>query len=272
LNTNEKFLNLKRIITQLGKAAVAFSGGVDSSFLSKVCYDVLGENALAVTVVSPLLPKSEIEDAKEIARSIGIKHLLIEDNVIEDAVAENPPDRCYFCKKIEFLNIKEASLKYGIDVVLEGSNFDDLSDYRPGLIALNELKILSPLRKAELTKKEIRELSKKMNLKNWDKPAYACLASRIPYGEKITYNKLKKIEKSEDFLKQKGFKQFRVRSHNDTARIEVAPEERKKLFNTELMDTISKELKSYGFIFVSMDLEGYKTGSLNSILKRKPNE
>jgi pyridinium-3,5-biscarboxylic acid mononucleotide sulfurtransferase len=269
LNLEEKYQNLKNMISKAGKAAVAFSGGVDSSFLSKVCYDVLKENSLAITIVSPMIPKSEIEDAKDLAKFIGIKHLLIEDNIIDDIVAENPVDRCFHCKKIEFSTIQKIALENGIDIVFDGSNIDDLSDYRPGLKALKELKIVSPLREAGLTKEEIRELSKRLNLKTWNKPAFACLASRIPYGEKITIKALDKIERSEDFLKSKGFKQFRVRSHGDIARIELSPNEREKIFNIQIMDEISKELKSYGFNYVCMELEGYKTGSLNTQIKNK---
>ena len=266
---NQKYEKLKKIITGYGKATVAFSGGVDSSFLSKVCYDILNENAMAITVVSPLLPKSELRDAADVAEFIGIKHVIIEDNGIDEKVAENPVDRCFHCKKIEFGTIKNKSMEYGIETVLDGSNYDDLSDYRPGLKALQELNISSPLREAGLTKDEIRELSKSMNLKTWSKPSYACLASRVPYGEIINIGKLSRIEKSEDFLRSKGFRQYRVRSHEDIARIEIAPDERDKIFNTLLMDEISKEIKSYGFTYVCLELEGYKTGSLNSKILNK---
>jgi pyridinium-3,5-biscarboxylic acid mononucleotide sulfurtransferase len=271
LTINEKYENLKNIIRKNGKAAVAFSGGVDSSFLSKVTYDVLKENSMAITIVSPMIPKSEINDAKEVAVFIGIKHILIEDNVIEDVVSKNPVDRCFHCKKIEFSTIQKTAKENGIDTVYDGSNMDDLSDYRPGLKALKELNIVSPLREAGLSKEEIRELSKRLNLKTWDKPAFACLASRIPYGELITIEKLNKVEKAEDYLRSKGFQQFRVRNHEDIARIELAPNEREKIFNAELMDNISKELKSYGFVYVCMELEGYKTGSLNVQIKNKEN-
>jgi pyridinium-3,5-biscarboxylic acid mononucleotide sulfurtransferase len=266
LNIEEKYEHLKSSILKLEKAAVAFSGGVDSTLLTRVCSDLLGQNALAVTVSSPMLPASEIEEAVEFTKALGIKHIIIEEEGIDAKVAENPSNRCYFCKKIEFSNIKKAAERYGIETVLDGSNFDDLSDYRPGLKALKELATLSPLKEAGLTKADVREISKKLGLKTWNKPAFACLASRIPYGENITIEKLEKIEKSEVFLKNIGFRQFRVRSHDAIARIEVSPDEREKLFDTILMDSISKELKSYGFLYVCMELEGYKTGSLNSAI------
>lgn len=263
MDIDKKYELLKEIIHNLGRAAVAFSGGVDSSLLCKVTHDELGDDSLAITVVSPMLPQSEIELAQELAAFVGIRHLLIEDPEIEEEVAENPADRCYFCKKIEFGSIAAAASEQGIKYVLDGSNHDDILDYRPGLKALSELGIVSPLREVELTKNEIRQLSKSLNLKTWNKPAFACLASRIPYGERISAPKLKKIERAEDYLREQGFRQFRVRSHEDIARIEVAPEEREKLFDGEKMDAVSVQLKSLGFLYVCMELEGYKTGSLN---------
>jgi uncharacterized protein len=184
-------------------------------------------------------------------------------------VAANPKERCYFCKKIEFGSILEEAKKHGIHTVLDGSNLDDLGDYRPGLQALAELEIFSPLRAAELTKADIRELSKRFDLPTWDKPAFACLASRIPYGERIDQAKLSRVEKAEDALREAGFRQMRVRSHGDIARIEVAPEERKRFFDEALLDSISGKLKSFGFLYVSMELEGYALGNLNRAWKEK---
>jgi uncharacterized protein len=210
-----------------------------------------------------MLPKTEIDCAKDIARRIGIDHVLVEESEIDDEVAANPKERCYFCKKIEFGNILNAARERGIATVLDGSNMDDLGDYRPGLKALEELHIVSPLREAGLTKAEIRELSRRFELPTWDKPAFACLASRIPYGERIDREKLARIEKAEDTLRSMGFRQFRVRSHDTIARIEVAPEERRKFFNEALLDDLSRSLKSYGFTYVAFELEGYAMGSLN---------
>ena len=263
MQLQEKYDKLKSIIKASGKAAVAYSGGVDSTLLSKVCKDVLDANSIAITLVSPMNAKSEMNDAVDLAKEIGIKHFLIYDDEIEEQVAENPVDRCYFCKKIEFTKILEKAQAEQISIVFDGSNVDDLSDYRPGMRALSELKIISPLREAGLTKSEIRQLSRDLGLRTWEKPAFACLASRVPYGEKITPAKLTKIDKAEEYLRSLGLIQFRVRNHEDMARIEVAPSERSKLFREDLMDEISLKLKSFGYSYVCLELEGYVTGSLN---------
>lgn len=269
MQLQEKYEKLKTIIAETHKAAVAFSGGVDSTLLSKVAFDVLKENSIAITLVSPMNAKSEMRDAEELAKEIGITHYMINDDEIEDEVLANPVNRCYFCKKVEFGRIIEKAKEVGINVVFDGSNMDDMSDYRPGLQALSELKVISPLRMAGLTKSEIRELSHELGLRSWNKPALACLGSRIPYGEQITIEKLTKIDKSEDYLRLLGFVQFRVRSHDKMARIEVSPEERSKLFDGNLLDQISKQLKSYGYQYVCMELEGYITGSLNRVIEKK---
>jgi pyridinium-3,5-biscarboxylic acid mononucleotide sulfurtransferase len=271
MTIDEKYEKLLTIITAQGRAAVAFSGGVDSSFLCRAAVEALGKNAIAITVVSPMLPKSEIDCATEVGRLLGIDHFFVEDPEIEEQVAANPKDRCYHCKKIEFRNILEAAKARGIGIVLDGSNYDDLSDYRPGLRALEELRIVSPLRDAGLTKSEIRELSHRLGLPTWDKPAYACLASRIPYGERIDKEKLARVEKAEDYLRLFGFRQFRVRAHGDIARIEVAPEERSLFFDDGSLDSISRSLKSYGFLYVAFELEGYSVGSLNRVLESTVN-
>ncbi len=269
MDINEKYKRLKEILRSYKKAAVAFSGGVDSTFLAKVCHDELGENCAAVTLVSSMNPKSEMKAAGEIAKKIGVRHYILKDSLLEEAVSMNTPERCYHCKKIEFSKIKKKASGLGIDIVLDGSNQDDLSDYRPGLRALRETGIKSPLREAGLTKDEIRLLSKKLGLPTWNKPAFACLASRIPYGERITGEKLERVEKAEDFLRKLGFIQFRVRSHQDMARIEISPGERVKMLDINLMDRVSKKLKSFGFVYVAMELEGYSMGSLNRVIQNK---
>jgi uncharacterized protein len=269
MNTDKKYQHLLDFIASLGKAAVAFSGGVDSSFLCHAAAAGLGKNAVAITVVSPMLPQSEIDCARDIARRVGIEHILLEEPEIEEEVAANPKERCYFCKKIEFGSIMKAAAERGIFAVLDGSNMDDLGDYRPGLKALEELKILSPLREAGLTKDEIRELSRRFNLPTWDKPAFACLASRIPYGERIDRAKLIRVEKAEERLRAQGFRQFRVRSHGDIARIEVAREERRRFFSEAVLDEISRDFKSLGFLFVAFELEGYAMGSLNRSIEKQ---
>ncbi|MDR2865723.1 MAG: ATP-dependent sacrificial sulfur transferase LarE [Spirochaetaceae bacterium] len=256
------------IIKKEGKAAVALSGGVDSSFLAYAAVRALGKDALALTIVSPMLPKNEINDALRVAKEIGITHVLINEDHIEDEVAENPAERCYFCKKKEFSAMLKAAAERGIATVFDGSNLDDEGDYRPGLKALSELNIISPLREAALCKADIRELSRSFNLPTWDKPAFACLASRIPYGEKIDKEKLKRIELAEDILRNEfGFRQFRVRSHGELARIEVAPEERSLFFDETTLDKISAKLKQLGFLYVALELEGYKMGNMNKVLK-----
>ncbi|MFP3041094.1 ATP-dependent sacrificial sulfur transferase LarE [Treponema primitia] len=265
---DKKYRDLLAMIAEKASVAVAFSGGVDSSFLCHAAAAALGSKAIAITVVSPMLPKSEIDCAAMVARKVEIEHILIEESEIDAEVAENSKERCYFCKKIEFSNILDEAKKRGINTVLDGSNMDDLGDYRPGLKALEELQIFSPLRAAGLTKQDIRDLSKRFDLPTWDKPAFACLASRIPYGERIDREKLSRVEKAEDYLREAGFRQFRVRSHGDIARIEVSPEERRRFFDENLLDSISKSLKSYGFLYVSLELEGYVMGNLNRAIPK----
>jgi uncharacterized protein len=265
----KKYRALLDIIAGKGSAAVAFSGGVDSSFLCYAAVEALGSRAIAVTVVSPMLPRSELKNAAAVAAVIGIEYITIREDEIEDDVAQNSPERCYFCKKKEFAAIQKAAEKRGITVVLDGSNLDDLEDYRPGLKALEELGIASPLREAGLGKNDIRELSRRFGLPTWDKPAFACLASRVPYGETINREKLSRIEKAEIVLKNFGFRQFRVRSHGDIARIETAPEERKKIFDEAALDFLSKNIKAAGFLYVAFELEGYHSGSLNRAIQKQ---
>jgi uncharacterized protein len=267
LGAADKYQKLLDIIRARGSVAVAFSGGVDSSFLCYAAREAVRDNAVAITIVSPMLPKSEMEWAKIIAEKTGITHIFVEEKNIDAQVAANPKDRCYYCKKIEFGKIIAEAKRRGINTVLDGSNMDDLSDYRPGLRAISELQVCSPLREAELNKSEIRALSKEAGLPTWDKPAFACLASRVPYGEKIDAEKLSAIEAAESYLRERGFVQFRVRSHGNTqrvARIEVAPDERKKFFDEKLLDEASAKLKSLGFAFVAFEAAGYRMGSMNA--------
>jgi len=261
---NNKLELLKQIIKNHGSMAVAYSGGVDSTFLAKVAYDVLGEKAVAITVKAGMVPEREIKDSIELAEQIGINQYFLELDAGEVEVFKtNPKDRCYHCKKHIFMNIKEKAREFGIECVADGSNLDDMGDYRPGMKAIKELNVASPLKEAGLTKDEIREYSKELGLGTWDKPAFACLATRFPYDVEITKEKLKTIEQAEDYLLELGFRQFRVRCHGDVARIEVVPEDRVKFFDVVFMDKVSKRFKEFGFVFVALDLEGYKMGNMN---------
>ncbi len=246
----------------LKKVAVAFSGGVDSTFLAYMCQKALGNDAVAITVASPYIPKWELEEAKELAQEIGIRHEII-PLPIHESVYHNPSDRCYRCKKVVFSQIMERAKEMGMEVVVDGSNFDDTKDYRPGMKALRELSVDSPLLKCQWTKDMIRQASEKAGLKTYDKPAYACLLTRIPYDTTIDLEELARIEKSEVYMMDLGFRAVRVRSHGDIARIEVDPKMREKLFDIELLDRISETIKSYGYRYVCIEASGYAMGSLN---------
>jgi uncharacterized protein (TIGR00268 family) len=263
----QKYAALRSSIRDLGRVAVAFSGGVDSSLLCALARSELGDDSIAITLNSPLMPDFELEDARSLADLVGIAHVVIEESRIVDEVAANGPERCYHCKKHVFERIIEEARMRGFDVVLDGSNADDNLDYRPGERALSELRVTSPLREAGLTKEEVRLLSKRLELPTWDKSAYACLASRVPYGELIDDALLRRIEKSEDYLRGLGFKQVRVRAHGDIARIEVGPAERGRLYSESRMDEIASNLRELGFLYVCMELSGYERGSLNRALR-----
>jgi uncharacterized protein len=271
INQNEKYRKLCSLIREQGAVAVAFSGGVDSSFLCAAAFDALGDKAIAVTIVSPMLPRREIVCAKQVAEAIGIEHVLLQSSGIEDDVAPNPVDRCYHCKKHEFGAIIDYAKTRNIAAVLDGTNADDEGDYRPGMRAIAELGVISPLRESGLAKAEIRALSKERSLPTWDKPAFACLASRIPYGETIDGEKLAQIEQAEAILMEAGFRQVRVRWHSipggALARIEVAPEERSVFFNAALLDSLAEKIKQTGFVYAAFELSGYKTGSMNAVLQ-----
>ena len=263
----EKWDMLLEILRGYRSAAVAFSGGTDSTFLLRAAKEALGEKMAAVTVISGLFPGRERKEAEEFCRQEGIRHVLCPVEELEiEGFRENPRNRCYLCKREIFGRIRKLAEEQGLACVAEGSNMDDLGDYRPGLQAIEELGIRSPLREAGLYKAEIRQLSREMELPTWDKPSYACLASRFVYGETITEEKLRMVDRGEQLLLDLGFHQMRVRIHGDMARIEVLPEEFPRLMEEKTRTKVVRELKSYGFSYVTMDLQGYRTGSMNETL------
>lgn len=264
---NSKLSKLKNILRDMGSVLVAYSGGVDSSFLLKVAKETLGDNVLAVTAKSETYPKREYEQAKKLAQELKVKHLIIHtDELSNSHFLANPPNRCYYCKKELFAKLKQIAYNKHINYVADGTNYDDLKDFRPGMDAIRELGVRSPLREAGLTKKDIRLLSSKMNLPTWNKPAFACLASRFPYGTSIDKKKLQMIDKTEDYLYKLGFKQVRVRHHDSIARIEVSPEEIERITSINLRKKIVKKLKEIGYHYITLDLQGYRTGSMNEVL------
>jgi pyridinium-3,5-biscarboxylic acid mononucleotide sulfurtransferase len=261
----DKLLQLRNEIKKYRSAVIAFSGGVDSTFLAKVAGEALEKRVLLVTATSSTYPVSELEESKKLAAEMGLPHrVIVSEETDIEGFSDNPPDRCYYCKSELFSKIKAIAQNEGFDAVFEGANVDDQSDYRPGRRAIKELGILSPLLAAGLTKKEIREYSRALGLRTADKPSYACLASRFPYGEKITIPKLSRVGEAEQSIRGLGFRQFRVRLHQDCARIEIARDELEKAWERRL--DISQACKKAGFVFVAIDLDGYRTGAMNEAL------
>lgn len=269
-----KLSKLEEYIAGLGSLAVGFSGGVDSTFLLEVAHSVLNEKAIAVTAVDHSVPERELDEAKEFCKKRGIGHITCRvDPMKEEGYRNNTPDRCYFCKKGIFSEIKRIAAENGIEYVAEGSNVDDMGDYRPGLRAVSELSVVSPLREAGLFKSDIRTISKAMGLPTWSKPAYACLASRFVYGEEITEEKLHMIDQAEQFLIEHGFYEERVRMHGNMARIEVPENDISRLVSDEIRKEVYRKFKEIGFLYVTLDMRGYVTGSMNATLNsQKGNE
>ena len=266
-STENKLQHLKNILTNLKEVVVAYSGGVDSAFLLKVAYDTLGENARAVLAISPTYPSREFEKAKEVAASIGARLTIIESNEMEnEEFRQNPVNRCYFCKSELFERIGELAASQKYTNMVDGSNFDDLGDHRPGMKALKEKGVLSPLQQAGLTKAEIRELSKQFGLSTWDKDALACLSSRFPYGETIDMKKLKMVDELENYLFDLGFRNIRARHQNTTLKIEVSPAYIRRFFEDDTRQKVLAKAKAIGYKYVTIDLEGYRQGSLNEVL------
>lgn len=266
----EKLLKLREIVRELKSVVIAFSGGVDSTLVTKVCFEILQDNSMAVTARSKTYPDFEFEEAKALAREIGIRHLVLNTSELAiEGFASNPPNRCYFCKTELFEKLKDIAKQHGFLYVVDGANVDDMGDYRPGLKASKELGVKSPLKEAGMTKKDVREASKILNLPNWNKPAYACMSSRFPYGQSITEEKLKMVSEAEKYLRSLGLRQFRVRHHETIARIEVLPEDIPFLIDPSTRNELIEKFKAIGFTYVTLDLEGYRSGSMNEALSNK---
>lgn len=263
----QKLEQIKQIFAEMDRALIAYSGGIDSTLVAKIAYDVLGDRALAVTAESPSLLPEDLEDAKVQAAEIGIPHRVVQTHEIENPnYASNPVNRCYFCKSELHDTLKPLALSLGYPYVVDGVNADDLKDYRPGIQAAKERGARSPLAEVGITKAEVREISKHLGLPWWDKPAQPCLSSRFPYGEEITVTKLQRVGRSELYLRKLGWRNLRVRSEGDTARIELPPEQIKDFVLKVDLPTLVSAFQSYGFVYVTLDLEGYRSGKLNQVL------
>lgn len=271
-DSNKKFEELKEILVNMESALIAYSGGVDSTFLLKVAKDVLGKNVLAVTEMSPVYPSEETKQAVTLAQEMGVRHEFFETQDLSNPeFVNNPKDRCYWCKKDLFGDLLRIAKKHNLNYVLDGTNFDDVDDFRPGMQAACELGIRSPLKEVRLTKDEIRHFSQQLGLPTWNKPSFACLASRFPYGMKITKENLDKVDKAERFLKKLGIAQLRVRHHDTIARIEVLAEDMPILLEAQTRRRLISYFKELGYAYVTVDLEGYRTGSMNETLETEEN-
>ena len=264
-----KFQRLTQLLGESERLLVAFSAGVDSTFLLKAAHMTIGARAIALTAASPTVPPGELDAAKNFANSLGCRHIVVDSHELTNpSFSRNPDNRCFFCKD-ELYRISRAEAdKLGIETIVDGTNLDDLKDHRPGLKAADEWGVRHPLVEAEMTKDEIRRYSRELSLPTWDKPSSPCLSSRFPYGTEINLERLKKVGNCEVFMKQLGFREFRVRYHGDLARIEVSQNEIDRLFDKSIREAIVKRFKEVGFNFVSLDLQGFRSGSLNDALQK----
>jgi uncharacterized protein len=262
-----KLKALKENLSELKSVMLAYSGGVDSTFLLKIAKDVLGDNMVAVTATSVIYPSFEIQEAIDMAKKFSVKHIIVENYALEnDKFIKNPPERCYWCKKELFSRLNEMAHEKGFNCVIDGTNADDTNDFRPGMRATAELGIRSPLKDIGLTKAEIRKFSKEAGIPTWDKPSYACLASRFPYGTVITEDNLTKVGQAEEFLRNYGFKQLRVRHYGETAKIELLEDDLGAVLKKNTRQEIITFFNELGYTYVTLDLKGYRTGSLNEVL------
>ena len=265
----EKLQQLRTIFGEMDRALIAYSGGIDSTLTAKIAYDMLGDRALAVTAESPSLMPEDLEDARVQAAEMGIRHQVVKTHELDNPnYASNPVNRCYFCKSELHDTLKPLAQKLGYPYVVDGVNADDLQDYRPGIQAAQERGVRSPLAEVGVSKLEVRRLAKQLGLPWWDKPAQPCLSSRFPYGEEITVEKLQRVGRGERHLRQLGFKNLRVRSDKDTARIELPPEQIKEFVLTMDLPSLVEAFQDYGFTYVTLDLEGYRSGKLNRVLQK----